>query len=90
LPCGWSKDGLQLFSRSANEVIIDRNHYGKPFDNDFKENMKQELASTYKTKKRKRNCIDTYSDLLDRDLMVDSEEVHRDEENWVPQKGFAV
>ena len=90
MPCGWSKDGLQLFNILANEVIIDRNQHGKEFDNDFKENIKQELASTYKTKKRKRNCIDTYSDLMDGELMVNYEEVHSDEENWVSRKGFAV
>ena len=55
LPCGWSMNGLELFNVLANEVIIDRNQHGKEFDNEFKEYIKQELASTYKTKKRKRN-----------------------------------
>ena len=79
-------NGLELFNVLANEVIIDRNQHGKEFDNDFKEYIKQELASTYKTKKRKRNCIDTYSDLMDEELLVKNE----DEENWVSRKGFAV
>lgn len=76
-------NGLELFNVLANEVIIDRNQHGKEFDNDFKEYIKQELASTYKTKKRKRNCIDTYSDLMDGAFMVSNEEEQSDEENWV-------
>jgi hypothetical protein len=67
-------DGLELFNVLANEVIIDRNQHGKEFNNDFKEYIKQELSSTYKTKKRKRNCIDTYSDLMDGAFMVSNEE----------------
>jgi hypothetical protein len=90
LPCGWSKNGLELFNVLANEVIIDRNQHGKEFDNDFKEYIKQELASTYKTKKRKRNCIDTYSDLMDGAFMVSNEEEQSDEENWVYKNAFAV
>jgi hypothetical protein len=80
-------DGLELFNVLVNEVIIDCNHDGKEFDNDFKEYIKQELASTYKTKKWRRNCIDTYSDLLDRAFMVSNEdEEHSNEENWVGTK----
>jgi hypothetical protein len=48
------------------------------------------LASTYKTKKWKRDCIDTYSDLMDGAFMVSNEDKHSDEENWVSRKGFAV
>ena len=49
------------------------------------------LASTYKTKKRKRNCIDTYSDLMDgAPFMVSNEEEQSDEENWVYKNAFAV
>jgi hypothetical protein len=83
-------NGLELFNVLANEVIIDRNQHGKEFDNEFKEYIKQELASTYKTKKRKRNCIDTYSDLMDGAFMVSNEEEQSDEENWVYKNGFAV
>jgi hypothetical protein len=57
LPCRWSKDGLQLFNVLANEVIIDQNQHGKEFDNDFKENIKQELASTYTTKKGRETAL---------------------------------
>jgi hypothetical protein len=84
-------NGLELFNVLANEVIIDRNQHGKEFDNGFKEYIKQELASTYKTKKRKRNCIDTYSDLMDgAPFMVSNEEEQSDEENWVYKNAFAV
>jgi hypothetical protein len=50
-------NGLELFNVKANEVIIDRNQHGKEFDNDFKEYIKQELASTYKTKKGKETAL---------------------------------
>jgi hypothetical protein len=83
-------NGLELFNVLANEVIIDRNQHGKEFDNDFKEYIKQELASTYKTKKRKRNCIEIYSDLMDGAFMVSNEEEQSDEENWVYKNAFAV
>jgi hypothetical protein len=83
-------NGLELFNVLANEVIIDRNQHGKEFDNEFKEYIKQELASTYKTKKRKRNCIDTYSDLMDGAFMVSNEEEQSDEENWVYKNAFAI
>ena len=86
MPCGWSREGLETFNVFANEVILDRSEHGKAFDNDFKENIKQELTTKYKTKKRKRSCIDTYSDLMDEELLVKNE----DEENWVSRKGFAV
>jgi hypothetical protein len=90
LPCGWSTDGLELFNVLANEVLIDRNQHGKKFDNDFKEYIKQELSSKYKTKKRKRNCIEIYSDLMNEAFMVSNEEEQSDEENWVYKNGFAV
>lgn len=89
MPCGWSKEGLETFNVFANEVIIDRHDHGKQFDNDFKANIKQELATKYKTKKRKRNYIDTYSDLMDGEHMIKNEE-DSEEENWVSRKGFAV
>jgi hypothetical protein len=83
-------NGLEFFNVLANEVIIDQNQHGKEFDNDFKEYINQELASTYKTKKRKRNCIDTYSDLMNGAFMVSNEEEQSDEENWVYKNAFAV
>jgi hypothetical protein len=83
-------DGLEFFNVLANEVIIDQNQHGKEFDNDFKEYIKQELAGTYKIKKRKRNCIDTYSDLVDGPFMVSNEEEQTEEDNWVYKNGFAV
>ena len=89
LPCGWSKEGLQTFNELANEVIIDRKEHGSEFDNKYKERVKQDLANTYKAKKRKRHCVDTYSDLLDGEVMVEFQE-HDDEDNWVNRKKFAV
>jgi hypothetical protein len=51
LPCGWSREGLERFNVLENEVILNQTEYEKAFDNDFKENIKQELARKYKTKK---------------------------------------
>jgi hypothetical protein len=36
---------------------------GEDFDEAFKESIEQEMASTNKTGKMKRYCIDTYNDL---------------------------
>jgi hypothetical protein len=57
LSCGWSREGLETFNVLANEVINDRHEHGKEFDNDFKENIKQELATKYKTKKERETTL---------------------------------
>ena len=63
MPCGWSKDGLQTFNQLAKEVYISRKAHGEEFDKAFKNTIEEEMASTNKYGKRKRNCIDTYNDL---------------------------
>ena len=52
-----------------------------------KQSSKNQQAHT--EKKKEENCIDTYSDLLDGELMVENEEGNN-EENWVERKSFAV
>ena len=47
------------------------------------------MASTNKTGKRKRNCIDTYNDLNEEELIIKEEE-HHDDEDWVSKNVFMV
>jgi ketopantoate reductase len=89
LPCGWSKVGLQTFNKLAKEVYADCQKHGEEFDKAFKERIEQEMASTNKTGKRKRNYIDTYNDLNQGEqIMKDGEE--SDEEDWVRKYVFTV
>jgi hypothetical protein len=75
LSCGWSKDGLQTFNQLAKEVYNkNRKEHGEEFDKAFKKSIKQEMASTNKTGKRKRNCVDTYNDLNEGGLIMKDEE----------------
>jgi hypothetical protein len=93
LPCGWSKDGLQTFNQLAKEVNKNRQEHGEEFDKAFKKTIKEEMASTNKTGKRKRNCIDTYNDLNEGALVKNDEEssgVEVDQEDWVSKNVFLV
>ena len=47
------------------------------------------MASTNKTGKRMRNCIDTYNDLNEGELIIKDEE-NSDEEHWVTNNVFTV
>ena len=94
LPCGWSKDGLQTFNQLAKEVYKNRQEHGEEFDKAFKNALEEEMASTNKTGKRKRNNIDTYNDLNEGALiMKDAEscgEEEEEEEEWVTKNVFTV
>ena len=93
MPCGWSKDGLQTFNQLAKEVNKNRQEHGEEFDKAFKKTIKEEMASTNKTGKRKRNCIDTYNDLNEGALVKNDEEssgVEVDQEDWVSKNVFLV
>ena len=57
LPCGWSKDGLQLFNQLAKEVYKNCNEHGEECDKDYKKSFKEEMASTNKAGKRKRTVL---------------------------------
>ena len=51
------------------------------------------MASTNKTGKRKRNCIDTYNDINEGALVKNDEEssgVEVDQEDWVSKNVFLV
>ena len=93
MPCGWSKDGLQTFNQLAKEIYKNRQEKGEEFDKAFKKTMEEEMASTNKTGKRKRNCIDTYNDLNEGALIMKDEENSGDEEEeeeWVSKNVFIV
>jgi hypothetical protein len=93
VPCGWSKDGLQTFNQLAKEVNKSRQEHGEEFDKAFKKTIEEEMASTNKTGKRKRNCIDTYNDLNEGALVKNDEEssgVEVDQEDWVSKNVFLV
>jgi hypothetical protein len=94
LPCGWSKDGLQTFNQLAKEVYKNRNEHGEEFDKAFKKSIKEEMASTNKTGKRKRNSIDTYNDLNEAELIMNKDEENsadeEQEEEWVSKNVFIV
>ena len=87
LPCGWSKDGLQLFNQLAKEIYKNRNEHGEEFDKAFKKSIEEKMASTNKTGKRKRNYIETYNDLHQAELINSDEE---QEEVWVSKNVFLV
>ena len=89
LPCGWLKDGLQTFNQLTKEVYISCKEHGEEFDKAFKKTIEEEMASTNKTGKRKRNCIDTYNDLNEGELIIKEEE-HSDEEHWVSRNVFFI
>jgi len=92
LSCGWSKDGLQTFNQLAKEVYKNRKEHGEEFDKAFKKSIEQEMASTNKTGKRKRNCVNTYNDLNEGELIMKDEENSEDEEQeeWVAKNVFIV
>jgi hypothetical protein len=89
LPCGWSKDGLRTFNQLATEIYKNRNEHGEEFDKAFKKSIEEEMASTNKTGKRKRSCIDIYNDLNEGELIIKDEE-SSDDEHWVMYHGQCV
>ena len=94
LPCGWSQDGLNTFNELAREISKDRKEHGDEFEKAFKMIIQQETLSNASNKngKWKRNCIDTYNDLNQNDLIVNNEEESdKDSDNeWVTKNEFYV
>ena len=89
------KDGLQTFDQLAKEVYKNCNEHGEEFDRAFKKSIEEEMASTNRAGKRKRNCIETYNDLNEAELIMnkDDEENSGDEEQeegWVSKNVFVV
>ena len=95
LPCGWTKDGLQTFNQLAKEVYKNRNEHGEEFDKAFQESIQEEMASTNTAGKRKRNCIETYNDLNEAEMIVNKEDEENSgdeeqEQGWVSKNVFMV
>jgi hypothetical protein len=94
LLCGWSSDGLQVFNQLAKEVCKNRQEHGEDFDKAFKNTMEEDMASTNKAGKRKRNGIDTYNDLNASALIMKDAETgaggEEEEEEWVSKHVFTV
>ena len=93
LQCGWSQEGLQTFNALAKEISNDRQEHGEEFYKAFKTTIEQQMESsaTSKNCKRKRNCIDTYNDLTEGQLIMKNEEDSDDEQDqWVKKNMFMV
>jgi hypothetical protein len=71
--------------------LSDRQDNDMEFDKAFKDGIEKEMASNNKNRKRKRNCIDTYNDLNEQELITDNGENSSDvEEDWVMENVFTV
>jgi hypothetical protein len=79
----------------AKEVYKNHNEHGEEFDKAFHESIQEEMASTNTARKRKRNCIETYNDLNEAEMIMnkDNEEDSGDEEQeqgWASKNVFMV
>jgi hypothetical protein len=87
-------DGLAMDSKSSKEVCKNRQEHGEDFDKAFKNTMEEDMASTNKAGKRKRNGIDTYNDLNASALIMKDAETgaggEEEEEEWVSKHVFTV
>jgi hypothetical protein len=93
LPCGWSKEGLETFNQLAKEIKQDRKEHGETFNEAFKTSIEEEMALSqlHKNGKRKRQCIDTYNDLNETEMIIKDEENSEEEsEQWVRRNSFMV
>jgi transposase len=70
---------------------MSRKEEREDFNKVFKEHIEQEMASTKKTGKRKRNCMETYNDLNEEEMKRNYKEGNVDEnEGWVAKNLFIV
>ena len=95
MSCGWSKDGLQTFNQLAKEIYKNRNEHGEEFDKAFKKSIQEEMASTNRAGKRKRNCIETYNDLNEAEMIMNKDDEEnsgdeKEEKGWVSKNVFLV
>jgi hypothetical protein len=74
----------------AKEVSANHQEHGEKFDKAFKESIEQEMVSSSKTGKRKRNYIDTYNDLNEGEQIMLKDGEESDEEDWVRKNVFTV
>ena len=95
MPCGWTKDGLQTFNQLAKEVYKNRNEHREEFDKAFQKSIQEEIASTNKAGKRKRNCIETYNDLNEAEMIMNKDDKEdsgneEQEQGWASKNVFMV
>jgi len=93
LPCGWSQEGLKTFNQLAKEISEDRKEHGEAFNMAFKTSIEEEMAMSdiNKNGKRKRDCIDTYNDLNEGQLLIKDEDDSEEESaQWVRKNSFMV
>ena len=94
LPSGWNRNGLETFNNLAREVLQDHKKHGVEFDKAFKISCEEaKMSCTNTTHKRKRNYIDTYSDLNGgKGIKSEEEHIYNDgkAENWVAEHVFLV
>jgi hypothetical protein len=93
LPCGWSQEGLITFNKLAKEISQDRIENDESFNEAFKKSMENEMAisALNKNGKRKRECIDTYNDLNEGQLIRrDEEDSDEEDDPWVRKNSFMV
>jgi len=93
LPCGWSQEGLLTFNKLAKEISQDRIENDESFNEAFKTSMENEMAisAINKNGKRKRDCIDTYNDLNEGQLIRrDEEDSDEEDDPWVRKNSFMV
>jgi hypothetical protein len=88
-PYGWSKEGLETFTKIAKEIEIDRDKHGTEFDNVFKEAMKEEVEKENSNKKRKHEKMEVYND-LNKEKWKTQEEDSSEEETWAAKNVFQL
>jgi hypothetical protein len=94
LSSGWNKEGLETFNTLATEVLRDRELHGEQFDKDFKTSWEEaETSCTKNIRKRKRNIIETYSDLHGGKGLQNKKEIidgDSQAESWVTANVFVI
>ena len=93
MPCGWSQEGLITFNKLAKEISQDRIENDESFNEAFKKSTENEMAisALNKNGKRKRECIDTYNDLNEGQLIRrDEEDSDEEDDPWVRKNSFMV
>jgi hypothetical protein len=93
IPCGWSQEGLLTFNKLVKEISKDWIENDESFNEAFKTSMENEMAisALNKNGKRKQDCIDTYNDLNEGQLISKNEEDSEDEHDpWVRKNSFMV
>ena len=88
---GWNNIGLETFNKLAKEVLKDRKKHGVNFDKAFTIWEEAKKCSTQTTRKRRRNIVDTCSDLNGGEAIKNEEEdSDSDTENWAAANVYII